>query len=189
MTTKTRLTPAILAALVLLGPSAAIAQDTLYDYVMERAERLAGLNHFVVRIKSISFAGEALQDDSCLANANCLVFDVVADVPLAGRIERQMSVLEVMALTGLSIDATTMEAMGGGYLMGQEEFNKATTGDSDPTGGLGALGEYFAKKPEDRSKEDVKSPMGDDPWTNPFAMIGAGGMIMMDAAKGMSDAE
>ena len=189
MTKTTGLATAILATLFLAGPTPAKAQNLLYDYVEERAKRLEGINNYVVRIKSISFAGAAMGDDSCLAAANCLAFDVVADVPYAGRIERQMSALEVMVLTGQSLSATEMEALGGGYLLGQTEFNQATTGDADPTGGLAALGDYFSKEPEDRSPEDVQSPAGEDPWVNPFAMMGAGGMMMMDGAKGVQGAE
>lgn len=189
MTIRTKLTTAFLAVFLLLGSTSAVAQDPLYEYMKKRGERLQNINTYVMRIKSISFAAAAMQDNGCQAAANCLVFDVVADVPFAGRIERQMSFLEVMALTGLSMDSGTMEAMGTGFITGQMGINTAATGDADPTGGLGALAGYFSKNPEDRSPEDLESSGAPEPWLDPFSMIGAGGFMMVDAAEGMRQAE
>jgi hypothetical protein len=56
---------------------------------------------------------------------------------------------------------------------------------------MGTLGEYFSgddmTAEERQQKKDQIAVQ--EPWTDPFAMIGAGGFMMLDAAKAMEDAE
>ncbi|MEM7502193.1 MAG: peptidoglycan-binding domain-containing protein [Pseudomonadota bacterium] len=195
MKRKTVLATAMLSSLLLLDSGIATAQEDLKDHLMRKMQRLENLNNYVVRIKPVAFTEAAMGGDGCALGANCIVYDVVQH-RYDGRVDRQMSALEVAALTGISPTAATVDAMGAGMLLGQIEMNERLTGKQDPTGGLNRVSEYLARKTypaagnqEQQQQEERGGTPVLDPWMDPFSSMGAGGLMLMDTATAMGGAE
>lgn len=96
---------------------------------------------------------------------------------------RTLSPTEVAVLAGTSPGSAMMEALGMGYMGIQMEFNKAVTGNIDPTGNLDRVDDFRV------TGEYSEEPGKLDPWMDPFAMIYAGGAMIFDASEGVREAE
>lgn len=185
---------AVLSAVLLL-PASTYAQS-LWNYVDELSResqaRYAGVDIYVRKLKG-SFL-TPMADGSmigthgeCSSAANCQVYKLesVGD----GRVQmRLLSQLEVYELAGISPGSQAMSDMGTGFLAGQLALNEASTGQEDPTGNLAAVYGYLNSTGDSREAAQKRLD-AQEPWTDPFALMGAGGLMMIDTSEAMEEAE
>lgn len=106
--------------------------------------------------------------------------------------KRLLSALEVSILTGSNPGSDIMNLYGQGLMGFQLGFNRALTGTKDPTGGIRRVDEYRGTGEAVtgyQGGEDGAFSLDLDPWMDPFAMMYAGGAMIVDASEGLREAE
>ncbi len=182
-------------SLALLLPAPALAQSfrAMLDNLQERSqERQAQVDLYVRALKRTDFpfapdGAPMVASGRCAGMANCQVYkgERLAD----GRAGfRQLSQLEVYELAGISPGSAAMEELGRGYLEGQVGLNEAMTGEEDPSGKMATVFRYLNSSGQ--ARQNAQDQIGrEQPWMDPYAMMGAGGLMMLDTAEAMEDAE
>ena len=182
-------------SVALLLPVPALAQSfrEMLDNLEERSqERQAQVDLYVRALKrtEMPFAPGGAPMEArgrCTGMANCQVYkgERLAD----GRVVfRQLSQLEVAELAGISPGSAAMEELGRGYLEGQVGLNQAMTGEEDPSGKMATVFNYLNSSGQ--AREGAQAQIGrEQPWMDPYALMGAGGLMMLDTAEAMEEAE
>lgn len=146
-------------------------------------ERMQDLDIYVVRIRGNEIPGLRLglpdgAQGACLAE--CVVYKVeTVQGPdgMARRQERALSPLEVATLAGQTPGADFVETYGQSLIGFQQIFNANTGGESAASINAGL------------ANRDWENDESRAPWLNPHRMFHAGGVMMLETADAMRDAE
>jgi hypothetical protein len=193
MNIRNLLFAALFVALVQPVSSFAQSFGEMLENLEERSqERYSQIDHYVRTLKAtwLPMAPDGAPLDAqgkCTGMANCQVYKVeqLADGRMGLRL---LSQLEVAELAGISPGSAAMEELGRGYLEGQVGLNQAMTGEEDPSGKMATVYRYFNSTGSARASAKGQIDV-EQPWMDPFAMMGSGGMMMLDTSKAMAEAE